>query len=397
MTVPSRTLKFPVFDADNHMYETREAFTKFLPPQYKDVIRYIEIEGRTKIAVRGMISEYIPNPTFDVVAAPGAQEEFYRHGNPEGKSYREIIGKPIRSIPAYREPAPRLELLDEFGIDYTLMFPTLASLLEETMRDDPALIHIVVHALNEWMHETWTFNYADRIFSTPVISLPFVDKAIEELEWVLERGAKVILIRPAPVPGYPQSRSFGLPEFDPFWELVAKADILVGMHSSNSGYQRYINEWQGRSAEFLPFKPNAFAAMASSNRSVEDAASALICHGVLSRFPTLKIALIENGSSWVRPYLKQLESTYHKMPQEFMENPVDVFKRNIYVHPFHEDNVRALSDAVGVDHVLFGSDFPHPEGIADPITYVDDLAGFTPEDVEKVMGGNLMRLMHIAG
>ncbi len=65
----------------------------------------------------------------------------------------------MRGIPAFREPAPRLELMDELGVDRTLMFPTLASLLEERLRDDPDLTHAVIHSLNEWMHEEWSFNY----------------------------------------------------------------------------------------------------------------------------------------------------------------------------------------------------------------------------------------------
>src|SRR4051812_28883382 len=206
----ARQCDFMVFDADNHLYETQDALTKHLPARYKGAIDYIEVRGRTKIVVRGKISEYIPNPTFEVVARPGAQEEYFRDGNPEGKSYREIIGEPMRAIPAFREPAPRIELMDELGVDRSLMFPTLASLVEERLRDDPELIHAVIHALNEWLYETWTFNYEDRIFATPVITLPIVDKAIEELEWVLERGAKTVLIRPAPVPGFRGSRSFGL-------------------------------------------------------------------------------------------------------------------------------------------------------------------------------------------
>ena len=83
-------------------------------------------------------------------------------------------------------------------------------------------------ALNQWMHETWSFNYEDRIYATPVITLPIVDQAIAELEWVLERGAKVILIRPAPVPGFNGPRSFALPEFDPFWEAVQESGVVVG-------------------------------------------------------------------------------------------------------------------------------------------------------------------------
>ena len=59
-------------------------------------------------------------------------------------------------------------------------------------------------------------------------------------------------------------RSFALPEFDPFWELVQEKDIVVGMHASDSGYQRYINEWEGvKDDEFTPFAGGgAFAAIA---------------------------------------------------------------------------------------------------------------------------------------
>src|ERR1700722_15922828 len=78
-------LSYPVFDGDNHMYETRDALTKFLPPEYHGAIRYVEVDGRTKIATLGQISDYIPNPTFNKVAAPGAQEDYFHNGNPEGK------------------------------------------------------------------------------------------------------------------------------------------------------------------------------------------------------------------------------------------------------------------------------------------------------------------------
>jgi hypothetical protein len=106
------TSDIKIFDADNHLYETDEAFTKFLPDRYRGVIEYVQVRGRTKIAVRGHISEYIPNPTFEVVAPPGAQEEYQRKGNPEGKSRREIFGQPVRCMDAWRRPEPRLELLD---------------------------------------------------------------------------------------------------------------------------------------------------------------------------------------------------------------------------------------------------------------------------------------------
>ncbi|HEY6532659.1 MAG TPA: amidohydrolase family protein, partial [Acidimicrobiales bacterium] len=291
---------------------------------------------------------------------------------------------------AFRGPEARAELMDEQGLDRTLMFPTLASLVEERMRDDPEMIH----ALNEWMYETWQFNYEDRIFATPVITLPIVDKAIEELEWVVERGARAVLIRPAPVPGWKGSRSFGLPEFDPFWEKVVEHDILVAMHSSDSGYERYTNDWMGNDSEFLPFQPQAFR-MLSQWRPVEDAVSALICHGALSRNPELKVAVIENGSSWVEPVLHNLKDVYKKMPQDFLEEPTEVFRRNVYVSPFWEEDLNALADLIGEDHVLFGSDYPHPEGLADPASYATELEGADVDRVRKIMGGNLARLLNV--
>ena len=52
-------------------------------------------------------------------------------------------------------------------------------------------------------------------------------------------------------------------------------------------------------------------------------------------------------------------------------------------------------DLVGADHVLFGSDYPHPEGLADPITYVDEREGMDHDTVTKIMGGNLAGLMGV--
>jgi predicted TIM-barrel fold metal-dependent hydrolase len=392
--MPSRELSFPVFDADNHFYEPQEALTKFLPDNRKRAIDYVQVRGRTKIVVRGHISDYIPNPTFEVVARPGAQEEYFRHGS-GGKSYREMMGEPMKAIPAFREPAPRLEVMDELGLDYSLMFPTLASLVEERMKDDPELIHDVIHALNQWMYETWSFNYKDRIFATPVITLPIVDRALEELEWCLQRGARTVLVRPAPVPGFRGSRSFGLEEFDPFWQACIKADIPVAMHASDSGYAEMLNVWEPGD-EFLPFKPTAFRMVAMGKRPIEDAMTALVCHGALSRNPELRVLSIENGADWVPHLFKGLKGAYRRVPHSFLEDPIQAFKRCVYLSPFWEERFSELAKLVGTDRVVFGSDWPHPEGLKDPLSFVDELSDLPQEDIEKIMGGNMMKLFKVS-
>jgi predicted TIM-barrel fold metal-dependent hydrolase len=103
--------------------------------------------------------------------------------------------------------------------------------------------------------------------------------------------------------------------------------------------------------------------------------------------------MVENGSAWVRPLLHHLEKVYARTHGSWPEHPVETFKRNIWVHPFHEEDSIGLIRAVGADHVVFGSDYPHVEGMADPLSYVDELRGLPEEDIEKVMGGNMMGLL----
>jgi len=400
----ARKLDFPVFDADNHFYETTDAFTRYLPKEYSEVIRYVEVKGRTKLAIKNVISEYIPNPTFNVVAPPGADELKYKLQNPDSvtKAGDKPLQAPPRSIktpPAFFEPEARIELMNELGIDRALMWPTLASVLEERLTDDPVATHVIIHAFNQWLLEHWSFNVDDRIFPVPVVTLPIVDRAIEELEWLVERGAKVILIRPAPVPDFNgRRRSFALPEFDPFWKRVQEADLLVGLHASDSGTQRYVNEFEGRGNEFLPFgaKSAFLEFLGAESRMISDVIASIITHGMASRFPKLRILPVENGSAWVPPLLERLEKVYARKLELFDEDPVAVFKRNIWVHPFHEEDPKGLIDLVGVENVCFGSDYPHPEGLYDPLTYVDELESLPRADQAKIMGGNLAEIMRVA-
>jgi predicted TIM-barrel fold metal-dependent hydrolase len=389
----TRKLDFPVFDADNHLYETQDALTKHLPRKYRGAVDYYaDSRGRVKLVVKGVVSHMVPNPTFERVARPGTAEAYFMGRNPEGLSFREFVGEAMDCIPAFQEPAPRLELMDEQGIDHALMFPTLASLIEERTRDDVELTHVVMHALNEWLYEQWSFDYEGRIFATPVVTLPIVDKALEELEWCVERGARTVLVRPAPVPSVSGgSRSMGLPEFDPFWARCVELGLPVSMHASDTGYTRHLSEWEA-GEEYLSFEPSALREVVVGHRAIEDTMGAMVCHGAFTRHPDLKVLVVENGSGFVKPLLAALERAYGIMPKDFDEDPVVAFKRNAYVHPFLEDDVPGVIDILGADHVLFGSDFPHPEGMGDPLSFVDLLADLDDDSVRRVMGGNMYEM-----
>ncbi|HEY7105928.1 MAG TPA: amidohydrolase family protein [Acidimicrobiia bacterium] len=397
--VRERRLPYETFDADNHLYENRDALTKFLPKEYEGAIRYVDVDGRTKLAIRDQISHYIPNPTFAKVAVPGGW------GNTAGKQgdvggHTGVKPRVMPGIDAFFDPEPRYTLMKDMGIDRTLLWPTLASVLEERVADDPDLAVTIIHALNEWMHEHWSYVYSDSIYATPIISLAAgPEKAIEELQYVYERGAKIFLIRVAPVPTWKGRKSFALPEFDPFWAEVERIDMTVGMHSGDPGYQRYTNEWEGIPTEMLPFKASgsrAFQAMMSQKSPVDDGMASIIGHGLATRFPKLRFLPVEYWATWIRPFVHRIQAAYERSPVLFDEDPFEVLKRNIYIHIFHESDPKGLLDlGLPANRLMFGSDFPHPEGLGDPLAYSEVVEDLPIEDQELIMGGTLAQAMKV--
>ena len=238
----------------------------------------------------------------------------------------------------------------------------------------------MIHALNEWMYETWPFNYEDRIFTTPVITLPIVDKAIEELEWVVERGAKVVLIRPAPVPGFRGTRSFALPEFDPFWERVVEHDILVA-HARLRQRLRRATPTSGRAATARCCRSSRPAfRMLSPWRPIEDAIAVARLPrrprraSRRSRSPSSRTAAAGSSRCCERPdrHLQEDAAGLRRGSGRRDASATSTSARSGRRTSAH------LADLLGDDHVLFGSDYPHPEGLADPRSYVDDLEHHGP-------------------
>jgi predicted TIM-barrel fold metal-dependent hydrolase len=124
--------------------------------------------------------------------------------------------------------------------------------------------------------------------------------------------------------------------------------------------------------------------------------ASIIGHGLATRFPQLKFMPVEYSSRWIRPFYKKLQRIYDQSPVLFDENPVDVFNRNVWVHAFHEPEPQGLIElGLPVDHIMFGSDFPHPEGMEDPLAYSAVVADLPLEEQALIMGGALEKAMRV--
>jgi predicted TIM-barrel fold metal-dependent hydrolase len=105
------------------------------------------------------------------------------------------------------------------------------------------------------------------------------------------------------------------------------------------------------------------------------------------------VVSVENGAAWLAPLFFRLEHAYGQMPQGFKEHPLETFKRNIFVAPFYEDNTETLKQYIPTNRILFGSDFPHPEGLAEPLDYLKDFATYDDGEIKQVFHSNMKGLL----
>jgi len=381
-------LAYGAFDCDNHYYEAEDAFTRHVDRRmHSRCMQWAEVNGRKRLLVGGKVNRFIPNPTFDPVAKPGSLDQFFRGRNPEGKSVAELFGslEPIRR--AYRDRDARLEMLDEQGIDGALLFPTLGVGMQESLRHDPEAACVAFGAFNRWLEEDWGFAHRERLFAAPYLSLMDAAWAAAEAERVIAAGARVVSMVPGPVPTGPDTAINPSNErFDGFWARLAEARVPVAFHSGDAGYRGFLELWGG-DREFRAFDFDPIY-ICTSATPIHDTFAALICGGVFDRHPGLRVASIECGSDWVAGLVRKLAKAYGQFPGKFGRDPIELLREHVFVAPYYEDDIASLRELIGPSQILFGSDFPHAEGLAEPTSFVEDLADFSDAEVRGIMRDN---------
>ncbi len=387
-----RSIETEVFDADNHYYEALDAFTRHLnPADGPRVIQWVEVGGRHYHALGGQISKAVTNPTFNPISPAGSLVEYFR-GNPSGLSLRQLMGTPEPIRPEYRDREARLEVMDAQGLSKIWLFPTLGMLYEEALKHDPGAVVLLFRAFNRWLAEDWGMAYADRIFAAPYISLADVDEAVRELEWSLDQGARTVVMRAAAPTTVTGPYSPADPMFDPFWARVNEAGITVVVHAGDAGQSSNGYARDGFSASFKGGGEKPSIKMFAIERAAHDFLVTLILEKLFDRFPGVRIASVENGSEFLGPLFRKMAGAARKMPGYFSEDPVLTFRRHVWINPFWEDDVNEIVDLMGDERVIFGSDWPHIEGLPEPRDWATELQKLDADAVARIMGGNVSAL-----
>jgi predicted TIM-barrel fold metal-dependent hydrolase len=132
--------------------------------------------------------------------------------------------------------------------------------------------------------------------------------------------------------------------------------------------------------------------MFAIERAAYDFLISLVFDKLFDRFPNLRIASVENGSGFLPDLFRKLESTSHKLMGYFTEDPGETFRRHVWINPFWEDDVYEIVDLMGADHVIFGSDWPHIEGMPQPLDYVNEVKELSDADRRLVLRDNARAL-----
>lgn len=384
-------------DADNHYYETLDAFTRHLDERYAHRgVRPVQDGKRTQLLMGGRVNRFVPNPTFDPIIVPGCLDPLFRGQIPEGVDPRSLMQvEPLRA--EYRDRDARVAVLDDQGLGAALLFPTLGCGVEEALRDDVEATMASLSAFNRWLEDDWGFSYQDRLVAAPMLSLADPGAAADEVDSLLARGARVVHVRPAPVPGpHGTSRSLGDEAHDPVWARLAEASVPVAFHLGDSGYNRFFASAWGGNSTFGFGNHDVLGSVIVADRAIHDTIASLVVHGAFQRHPTLRVASIENGSDWLHLLVKRLRKQANQTPWVFPDDPLDTLRRHVWVTPYLEEDLVALADLIGVERVLFGSDWPHGEGVAQPLDFTEELGGFDDAAVRRIMHDNCLELLGAA-
>ena len=197
-------------------------------------------------------------------------------------------------------------------------------------------------------------------------------------------------------------KSPGDPCFDAVWSRLAEARVPVAYHAAESGYNELLSTQWGHRARPRSHHQSAWQnAFCFIEAPIMHTLGALIFDNLFGRFPNLRVATIECGSAWV-PYLlarldkAQKSCTSHSpwLGGPETDRASDVFKAHVRVNPFPEEDHVELLEWLRPEHLLFGSDWPHPEGIAEPRSYPKYLpAGTPPAAVRRMMRDNVRELL----
>jgi predicted TIM-barrel fold metal-dependent hydrolase len=365
-----------IISSDSHVFEPPDLWTTRMDAKLRDraprlqrvgEVDHLVVEDGQTIAGIGLISN--AGARFD---APETISDHGRFEDVHTGGY---------------DPDQHLKDMQIDGVAGEVLYPSQGLFYFKVANSQ--LMSAIFRTYNDWLAE-FCSSAPDRLKSIAMINLDDVQQGIQELERTAKLGFAGAMITEYP----PEDRRYDGAEYEPFWAAAQALNMPLSLHTAtrrqglSSGMaQRTVRDASRRATKaFLPAT------------SICD----MMFSGVFERYPALQVVVVEFELAWVPYLLNTMDYTYRERHEEaayrFQDGlrPSDFFHRQVFLS-FQEDAVGIrLRDLIGVDRMMWGSDYPHSESTFPRSREIlsQILAGVPPHERAKIVGQNAARLYH---
>ena len=374
-------------DVDQHLFESRTTWSEHIDPARRpDALSIADDDaGWPWLTWRGTRLTPIEVPVPERSTLIGQDRLRRLRGERAPASFEDLVPD------SYRCGGARLETLDHFGLDGAVMFPNYGLLWEQRLASDRVAQRANARAYNRFVADVCEEGDG-RLFGVAHVLLHDPAWAVEEIARVRAHGLRLAMIAPAPVDGKPLSHA----DFDPVWAACSDQGVAPVFHVSEFESPLHPAWREGEQEDGEQLFDSIFLYLAPAV-----ALANLILHGVLERFPRLRIGVVELTASWVPSFLLHIDGASdfytqrHGEPyRKLADRPSEYFLRQVRVAALPYEMPNRLVPKVGDDTFMIGSDWPHAEGVADPSAAAERAAaGLADPARANILGANAAWLL----
>ena len=379
----------PIIDVDQHLFESRTTWSEHIEPAHRDDALSITDDetGWPWLTWRGARLTPLEVPIPERSSFIGADRLRRLRGERAPASFEELVPD------SYRLAGARLASLDAFGLDAAVLFPNYGLLWEQRLASDRSAQRANARAYNRF-----TAGVCDegdgRLFGVAHVLLHDPEWAVEEIERVRADGLRLAMVAPAPVDNKPLSH----PDFDRVWAAFSDQGVAPVFHVSEFESPLHPAWRQGEPEDGERLFDSIFLYLAPAVALAD-----LILNGVLDRFTALRVGVVELTASWVPGFLLHIDGAsdfyaqrhgepYHRLSAR----PSEYFLRQVRVAALPYEMPNRLVPKVGENTYMIGSDWPHAEGVADPMAATERaVAGLEGTARTNILGANAEWLLGV--
>ena len=362
-----------VISSDSHVFEPPDLWTSRIDAEFKERAPHIRHEsGVDNIYVGG---EYVAG--IGLILGAGTRFEAPEKISYEGRLEDVHLG-------GY-DPDEHVRDMKLDGVSAEVLYPSQGLFLFKVK--DSQLLSAIFRAYNNWLAE-FCATSPHHLKGIAMVNVDDVKDGVRELERTAQMGLVGAMITEYP----PEERRYDSPEYERLWAAAQDLNIPLSLHTATR------REGRSRGAGATPLR----IASGRANKVFLPSTSLcdMIFSGVFERYPGLKVAIVEFELAWAAHLLGTMDYTYAERHEEATHRfkgdlkPSDFFHRHVYLS-FQEDQIGIrLRDVIGVDSLMWGSDYPHSEATFPRSRETLDriLDGVPRDERARIVGGNVARL-----